>query len=365
MLKAVNLFKTFKTSQATVEAIKGLSFEVVKQQFFTLLGPSGCGKTTMLRCVAGLEDPDAGEIVIDGEVTNRNNYKVPTHKRPIGIVFQSYAVWPHMDVFENVAYPLRYGSERKVTKNQIRQRVSEVLTYVRLEGFEKRPATQLSGGQQQRVALARALVRQPKLLLLDEPLSNLDAKLREQMRLEIKDLAARLGITCLYVTHDQVEALSMSDVVAVMVGGQIVQLGPPLEIYGHPRNATVAGFIGVVNLIKGKIADKESSPRLLLSTPMGDLWGTGQHARLYNRGDDVIIAVRPENIGLLHETGIQGENLFEGKVERITFVGDFADCWVEVSGQLLRVKVHPLSKVKPKESVIVKMPWEQCTILSE
>ena len=233
-----------------------------------------------------------------------------------------------------------------------------------MEGFEKRPATQLSGGQQQRVALARALVRQPKLLLLDEPLSNLDAKLREQMRLEIKDLAARLGITCLYVTHDQVEALSMSDSVAVMVGGQIVQLGSPWEIYGQPENATVAGFIGVVNFIKGKVADPGASPRLLLNTLMGDLWGKAQHGRLYQKGGDVI-AVRPENIILRHEKAIQGENLLEGKVERITFVGDFADCWIEVNGQLLRVRVHPLSKIKPKEPVILELPWEQCTILSE
>ena len=361
MLKVVNLYKTFKTSETKVEAIKNLNFEVEKKQFFTLLGPSGCGKTSTLRCVAGLEDPDSGQIIIDGEKTNDGKLKIPTSKRPIGIVFQSYAVWPHMDVFGNVSYPLKYGSETKLSKSKIKERVREALAQVRLEGFEKRPATQLSGGQQQRVALARALVRHPKLLLLDEPLSNLDAKLREQMRLEIKDLSERLGITCLYVTHDQVEALSMSDVVAVMMEGQIVQMGHPLEIYTNPKTAMVAGFIGVVNFIKGTVLDFESNRKVRVDTPMGILKSSTEIKSALNRGDNVLVSIRPENISLIDES--DEENIFRGKIDRISFVGESADCWVNVINQQIRLKLHPLSPVRPKESVFIKIPYELCTAL--
>jgi len=362
MLKVLNLFKTFKTKDATVEAIRDLSFEVEKGQFFTLLGPSGCGKTSTLRCVAGLEDPDSGRILIDDEITNDLNFKMPTSKRPIGIVFQSYAVWPHMDVFGNVSYPLKYGSEKKLSKKEIRDRVREALAQVRLEGFENRPATQLSGGQQQRVALARALVRHPKLLLLDEPLSNLDAKLREQMRLEIKELSEQIGITCLYVTHDQVEALSMSDIVAVMMDGKIVQMAPPLEIYRSPLNAMVAGFIGVVNFLEGTVSDIESDRKVLIDAPIGMLKCMTENRNL-KKGDNVIISIRPENIYLANEASAGSDNIFKGKVDRVSFVGDSVDCWVVVSGQQIRLKIHPLSLAKPTESVYIEIPVELCTVL--
>jgi len=362
MLKVVNLFKTFQTKETTVEAIKNLSFEVEKTKFFTLLGPSGCGKTSTLRCVAGLEGPDSGRILIDDEIVNDTNLKIPTSKRPIGIVFQSYAVWPHMDVFGNVSYPLKYGSENKLSKKEIKDKVHEALVQVRLEGFEKRPATQLSGGQQQRVALARALVRHPKLLLLDEPLSNLDAKLREQMRLEIKILSEQLGITCLYVTHDQVEALSMSDIVAVMMDGKIVQMAPPLEIYSNPSNAMVAGFIGVVNFIEGTISDTESGQILLIDTPIGVLKSTAENKN-FKKGDNVVISIRPENISLINEERANGENTFKGKVDRVSFIGDSADCWVIVNNQQIRLKLHPLSPAKPNESVYIEIPIELCTVL--
>jgi len=235
MIRVENLHLRYCSEQGEVHAVRGLNLTVKKGEFYTLLGPSGCGKTTTLRCVAGLETPEKGEIIIGDEpvFSSEGGLNVPTYRRQIGMVFQSYAIWPHLSVFENVAFPLR---EKKVARSEIQERVLKALSLVQLSGLEKRPAPFLSGGQQQRLALARALVREPEVLLLDEPLSNLDAKLREETRLEIRGLVKRLGITTLYVTHDQVEALTMSDVVAVMNQGNIVQEGPPTEIYKSPKD---------------------------------------------------------------------------------------------------------------------------------
>src|SRR5438876_8807945 len=243
MLQVTMLRKTFTTERGGVRAVEDVSFTVEEGRFFTLLGPSGCGKTTTLRCVAGLERPEAGTIRLDDAVLSGPGRFMPTYARDIGMVFQSYAIWPHMTVFDNVAFPLRVARTRP-TLLEIRQRVSQALATVRLEGLQDRAATKLSGGQQQRLALARALVREPKLLLLDEPLSNLDAKLREQMRMELRQLQRTLRLTTLYVTHDQVEALAMSNVVAVMHQGRIMQTGAPREIYERPANRFVAEFIG-------------------------------------------------------------------------------------------------------------------------
>src|SRR3954464_7598401 len=217
MIRVEGLTKTFTANREVVAAVAAIDFEVGAGEMVTLLGPSGCGKTTTLRCIAGLEKPDGGDIEVGGVVvmsTQRRTY-VPAHKRDIGMVFQSYAIWPHMTVFENAAFPLRVG-QKKYSNDEVKKKVLDALRIVELDGLEGRMATQLSGGQQQRLALARALVREPRVLLLDEPLSNLDAKLREQMRAELRDLQRRLGITTLYVTHDQVEALSMSSTIAVM-----------------------------------------------------------------------------------------------------------------------------------------------------
>ena len=261
MLTVRGLTKTYVTADGGFQALKGIDFDVPQGGFYTLLGESGCGKSTTLRCVAGLEEPDGGSISIGGEVVAdpERGVQVPAFERDIGLVFQSYAIWPHMDVFANVAYPLRVRRPR-VAAADIKARVMEALRLVGMEDYANRQATKLSGGQQQRVAFARALVRRPKLLLLDEPLSNLDAKLREQMRFELQELIARTGVTTLYVTHDQSEALAMSDTVAVMAGGRIVQSGAPRDVYGRPDNRTVANFLGSANFLRGKVVEAQRRP---------------------------------------------------------------------------------------------------------
>ncbi|MDH4291869.1 MAG: ABC transporter ATP-binding protein, partial [Dehalococcoidia bacterium] len=246
-IKIENLFKKF----GKVAAVNHVWLEVKQGEILTLLGPSGCGKTTTLRCIAGLERPDEGDVIIDGKSMFSQGF-VPPSKREIGMVFQNYAVWPHMRVFDNVAYGLKI---QKLPKNVIKKKVTENLESLGLTGLEKRFPGQLSGGQQQRVALARALVGNPKVLLLDEPLSNLDAKLREKMRFEIKSLVRRMGITSVYVTHDQAEAMVISDRVSVMNAGDIVQVGTPEEIYKKPANRFVADFIGTTNFIPGEISE--------------------------------------------------------------------------------------------------------------
>src|ERR1041384_3239748 len=237
MIEVKSLTKIYADGDnAGVKAVDGISFTVEEGRFYTLLGPSGCGKTTTLRCIAGLEKANGGEIVVAGKkvFSAADNSFVPAYRRPIGMVFQSYAIWPHLTVFENVAFPLRVGKQR-FSGADIRKKVGNALAQVELGGYEERMATQLSGGQQQRLALAPALGREPQGLLLDEPLSNLDAKLRERMRFELRELQRRLRITTLYVTHDQIEALSMSNVIAVTNSGVIIQEGGPRDIYLHPE----------------------------------------------------------------------------------------------------------------------------------
>ena len=219
-------------------------------EFITLLGPSGCGKTTMLRLIAGFEKPSSGEIYIGDKLVSSEKEFLPPEKRGIGMVFQSYAVWPHMNVFDNIAYPLKI---QKINKNEIEERVNQVLKIVHLEQYKDRFPSELSGGQQQRVALGRALVAQPEILLLDEPLSNLDAKLREEMRYEIKEITKKLKITVIYVTHDQIEAMTMSDRIVLINKGEVQQVAPPQEIYSKPKNMFVANFVGKVDFIKGKV----------------------------------------------------------------------------------------------------------------
>ncbi len=288
-------------------------------EFITLLGPSGCGKTTMLRMIAGFEKPTTGEIRIDGVTVSSADTFVPPEKRGLGMVFQSYAVWPHMNVFNNVAYPLKI---RKVPKEEIREKVEKVLETVHLSQYAKRMPSALSGGQQQRVALARALVAEPKVLLLDEPLSNLDAKLRECMRFEIKEIQERLHISIIYVTHDQSEAMTMSDRVFVINSGVLQQSGTPTEIYRSPKNQFVADFVGKVNFLKGiseggKIKISGIDETLDYS---GDLTG------------EVDIAVRPENIRIVRENAH-----LHGKLVSEFFTGDSDDCRISVGESVLRV----------------------------
>ncbi len=288
-------------------------------EFITLLGPSGCGKTTMLRIIAGFEKPTTGELYIDGQLVSGGKTFVPPEKRGIGMVFQSYAVWPHMNVFNNVAYPLTL---KKTPKAEIQKQVERVLQIVHLTQYAKRLPNQLSGGQQQRVALARALVAAPGLLLLDEPLSNLDAKLRESMRFEIKEIQKQLGITVVYVTHDQTEAMAMSDRIFLINRGVVQQSGTPEEIYNHPVNQFVADFLGKVDFFKGEVKDGS-----IVFPQMG-----GQ-ALPYDgpRTGKVEVAVRPENIQFDPEGPLQGV------LEAQYYLGDVDDCRVRVGETLVRV----------------------------
>ena len=251
MLEIERLTKIFANTTDTIAGgIRNASFTLEDGTFFTLLGPSGCGKTTTLRCLAGLETPDEGRVAVQGHVLfdSAAGVNVPMNRREVGMVFQSYAIWPHMTVAENVAFPLTVSKDRRYSRSEVEQLVDEALRTVDLAGFQSRPATRLSGGQQQRVALARSIVKTPRLLLLDEPLSNLDAQLREEMRVELKRLQRQIGITTVYVTHDQAEALTLSDQIAVIDHANVIQIGTPREIYFRPANDFVAKFVGSTNL---------------------------------------------------------------------------------------------------------------------
>jgi iron(III) transport system ATP-binding protein len=298
------------------------TFTIEEGELFTLLGPSGCGKTTLLRLIAGFYAPDEGEIRFGDRVVN----DVPPHERGIGMVFQNYALWPHMTVFENAAYGLKL---RKVAREQIASRIQAVLAKVHLAGLEGRYPGQLSGGQQQRVALARALVLNPKILLLDEPLSNLDAKIRIQVRAEIRKLQQELGITTVYVTHDQEEALTLSDRIAVFNQGRVFQVGPPKTLYERPANRFVADFIGINNLIEGTV--QSANGALVVRTAIGELRANAD-AR-FKPGDRCVLSVRPENASLSEK----GENLLPGKVAFAAYLGNTLRYDVDV-GQGLTVK---------------------------
>src|SRR5215471_2032079 len=283
----------------TSPAVDEVSFDVEDGEFLVLLGPSGCGKTTSLRMIAGLEEPDAGEIWLGSRMVSsaEKNLFVPTEKRNIGMVFQSYAIWPHMTVFDNVAYPLRV---RRTPKNVIRERVAATLQLIGLEGLESRPATMLSGGQQQRVALARAIVFEPRILLLDEPLSNLDAKLRVQMRTELKHLQQATGITSIFVTHDQAESMALADRIIVMNRGRIEQVGTPADIYERPRSRFVSEFVGSINLLHGVVSYVEDS-HVTLRCGEHEVRGLVASDLRLARGDAATATMRPEKLSILPE----------------------------------------------------------------
>ncbi len=364
MVKVSGLVKKFAGEKlSTVQAVNSISFDVPEGRFFTLLGPSGCGKTTTLRCIAGLERPDDGVIYIGDYVVSsaRDKIFVPSHRRDIGMVFQSYAIWPHMTVFENVAFPLRVGKER-LTEKQVRDKVHRALATVLLGGLEDRPAPKLSGGQQQRLALARALVREPKLLLLDEPLSNLDAKLREQMRIELRELQRRLGITTIYVTHDQSEALAMSNQIAVMKDGNIIQIGHPTEVYQTPANEFVADFIGSTNFLHGtvRVAGTNSIPGQV-ETGYGVLECTVPGG--CSTGDGALVSVRPENINLFTSRPENANNILEGQVQVSIFLGEMFDCQVAVGEKIIRVRLHPSTRVHRGDKVYLQLPAENITVM--
>ena len=330
---------------ARVLAVNDVSFEVKEGELFTLLGPSGCGKTTTLRAIAGLDMPDSGRIAVGDRVlferggTGRPR-TVPANQRGLGMVFQSYAIWPHMTVFANVAFPLEVRSRAtRPSKKEISERVDRVLTTMELDHLADRQATKLSGGQQQRLALARALVIEPPLLLLDEPLSNLDAKLRESLRYELKRLQRDLGITSIYVTHDQIEALALSTQIAVMRAGEVVQLGKPREIYDNPNNRFVAEFIGTSNFLHGTVRERRGDQYEVMT--VGGPLSLSSQAQV-PQGSDVIVSIRPEALSLSADLARVGQpNVWEGVVRTRAFLGDAVDHIVAVGDQELRTRGNP------------------------
>lgn len=364
MVKVRGLVKRYEVEGGKVQAVRGIDFEVPQGAFFTLLGPSGCGKTTTLRSVAGLETIDDGEIEIDGQLvcSVRRRVFVRPHQRDIGMVFQSYAIWPHMSVFDNVAFPLTQIRRNRPSKQEIRAKVRRSLSLVHLDGLEERPAPQLSGGQQQRLALARAIVREPKVLLLDEPLSNLDAQLRAEMRFELKGLVKRLGITTLYVTHDQLEALTMSDQVAVMHGGEIVQMSSPRDLYRSPKNQFVAGFLGTSNFFEGTILCVGNSDQLSsVDVGIGTLHCSVPHGT--SAGGRVVLAVRPEHFEISEKKPEGARNILRGKISNLLFLGEALECHIEVGECRLHVKVPDTVSVEASQEVYVRVPPEHCVVV--
>ena len=348
-----NLVKEFGDQRA----LDDVSFDVQEGELFTLLGPSGCGKSTTLMSIAGFQNPEAGRIAVGDEmfVDAARKVAVPAEQRNLGIVFQSYAVWPHMTVFNNLAFPLKV---RKLKRDAIRTRVREVLELVEMTPYEQRYPHQLSGGQQQRVALARALVYSPSVLLLDEPFSNLDAKLRERARAWVKELQGTLGLTTIFVTHDQDEALSMSDRVAVMNAGEVQQIGTPEEIYRHPANRFVAEFVGRVNLIEGLVSasegggvvvDVDSSHRLTVHDGAG-------------ASGNVTVAVRPEAMTVMRvdDNSVNGTNTWEADVATVAFLGDHYE--YEVNAGSLALTVQSSRRVEG-DRIRVHIPPDACAVV--
>jgi iron(III) transport system ATP-binding protein len=350
-------------------AVDGISFTVERGKILTLLGPSGCGKTTTLRCIAGLEHPDAGTIAIEGEAMTspEQSIFVPPERRSVGMVFQSYAVWPHMTVFQNVSYPLEV---RKWPRAEIAPRVEQALGIVGLSRYRDQYATRLSGGQQQRVALARALIFNPRLLLFDEPLSNLDAKLREQLRLEIVHLQREVGITSVYVTHDQAEAMVISDRIIVMNRGRIEQEGDARTIYSRPANRFVAQFIGLANLLPGRVAEVNgldgtllvevtlgsTRPATIMAMPSGA--GLGPGAR-------VLALIRPEDVEVGPAGAGSGGNGLEGTVVGAVYMGSRVDYQVDVGGVLIRAEARAGAPYRERDRVALGVPPAGCLCIPD
>lgn len=336
-------------------ALESLDLDIKDNQFVTLLGPSGCGKTTTLRLIAGYLKPDTGTIRIGDQIVSSATDVVPPERRGMGMVFQNYAVWPHKTVYENVVFGLKL---RKTPSAEARRKVEETLELVNLKGLEQRYPGELSGGQQQRVALARSLVVEPGILLLDEPLSNLDAKLRERMRVELKQLQRRTGITFVYVTHDQGEALELSDQIAVMHGGRLQQYGTPEEVYRRPANKTVADFMGIVNFLSGEVRAVSGGNSRAVRISDVDL--PVEMSPAIEIGATVDIAVRPENVRLRNTTAGNG---IAGRIREKTFLGNLSEYWVDLPGnQSLRVQTHPIEKFEVGSPVYAEIDTGECTV---
>ena len=338
----------------------GVSFEVKQGEFYMLLGPSGCGKTTTLRCVAGLEQADSGEIIIGGQLVSSRSISIPPEQRGIGMVFQSYAIWPHMTIFRNVAFPIERSRFYKgLSKQEIRERVQEKLRIVHLEDLASRDAPYLSGGQQQRVALARALVTNPKVLLLDEPLSNLDAALRKEMRAELKELAKSLGVTTLYVTHDQTEALSLSDRVAIMQEGKIVEEGAPKELYETPHTFLTASFLGTMNVLKGVVEGVSSAECV---ARVGQITLRCLHFTTVRAREEVAICIRPESIELSNEEPSPYEmenNRVKGQVQKAEYLGQVVHYHLQVMDNLVEAMSMQLVEPRTDHNLWLHLPPER------
>jgi iron(III) transport system ATP-binding protein len=356
-----NLSKNYFSEGKTIKALTDVDLTIPANQIFTLLGPSGCGKTTLLRCIVGLETPDSGEIAIGDEMvwSREKNIFIPPEKRGLSMVFQTYAIWPHMNVFDNVAYPLQ---TQRQSKEGIRRQVKKTLRFVQLEGFENRPATKLSGGQQQRVALARALVAEPKVILFDEPLSNLDAKLREETRKELRRFLTELKITAVYVTHDRIEALSLSDALAVMKDGRIVETGTPNKIYFESDHRFVADFIGRANLIEGKVRAVENS-NLIIDSDIGEI--VCKKSGEISPGHGVTLCIRPEFIKVEAGDSRHGRNLFRGRVESLVFVGEAYEGEVRIAETRLIIRIEPTDSVKEGDEIAISFEPDHCFAVSK
>lgn len=363
-LRLVSLSKAF----GSILAVDNIDLDLAEGQLLALLGPSGCGKTTTLRMVAGLERPSSGQIVLDGNVLANAEMSIEPEKRKLGMVFQTYALWPHMNVFENVAYGLRRARYRNA---DIHERVKEVLDIVGMSGYGERPATNLSGGQQQRVAVARALATRPNVLLFDEPLSNLDAVLRETMRFEIRSLQQRLNITAIYVTHSQEEALAIADVVGVMNAGRLQQMAPPQELYTRPRTKFVASFVGLSNTIQAKVEEIDAREMKLVFAG-GFSCAVERHPGIaddrLSAGSITDVAIRPENIEFARGSDAPAtELLVPGTIAATTFSGNLIDYFVETGhfGGRLRVQTMPPAQASVGEEVNLVISARNLVILDE
>jgi iron(III) transport system ATP-binding protein len=348
-----------------VRAVDGVSFDIEAGEMFTLLGPSGCGKTTMLRSIAGLEKPDSGAITVAGRAffDGDRRVNVPVNQRGLGMVFQSYAIWPHMSVRQNVAFPMEIAPRKqRLGRKAIAEEVDRLLGVTGLSGYADRRATKLSGGQQQRLALARALVIRPPLLLLDEPLSNLDAKLRESMRFELKRMQRDLGITSIYVTHDQAEALALSNRVAVMNRGTIAQIGRPRDIYERPASRFVAEFIGTTNFVNGTVERADGGEVTVIA---GGVRFVARSAGAVRQGQAITLSVRPENV-TVGRTGPASEatNTVKGRVLARAYMGDSVDHEIAVGDMVIRSKGNPSLSIPADTDVVVRIAPDNLVVVA-